>query len=89
MSGKKLPLRRTILHEPRSLWRRATAESGGRRSSAPRASPPAGSQMQLFVPQDDVVIEALRKVDVDSLTPLAALNLLATFKARLGGSAKT
>ncbi len=42
------------------------------------------SQLPLFVPVEEQVIQLLRDLDLDQMTPLAALNLLATFKTRLG-----
>jgi DNA mismatch repair protein MutS len=53
-----------------------------RGSSAPLASQPA--QMALFVPPEQVVAGVLREVDLEQLTPLAALNLLHSLKSRLG-----
>ena len=49
------------------------------------AAAPAETQLDLFRGQEEVVVDALRKVDVESLTPLAALNILASLKARLEG----
>ncbi|MCB1057539.1 MAG: hypothetical protein KDD11_18725, partial [Acidobacteria bacterium] len=46
--------------------------------------PPPTSQMALFTPPEQVVAELLREVDLEQLTPLAALNLLASLKQRLG-----
>ncbi len=40
-------------------------------------------QLGLFTPDDEVVLELLRDLDLDRLTPLAALNLLASLKERL------
>ncbi len=42
-------------------------------------------QMALFTPPEQVVAKLLLETEVDRLTPLAALNLLATLKERLGG----
>jgi DNA mismatch repair protein MutS len=41
-------------------------------------------QLSLFVPQEEQVLQVLRELDVNQMTPLAALNLLATLKSRLG-----
>jgi len=41
------------------------------------------AQMPLFTPAEEVVAGLLREVDLERLTPLAALNLLASFKERL------
>ena len=53
------------------------------RGSAPDTGEPA--QLTLFAPPEQVVASVLRNVDVNQLTPLAALNLLHSLKARLGG----
>jgi DNA mismatch repair protein MutS len=52
-----------------------------RGESAPPAAGPA--QLALFAPPEQVVASVLRDVDVDRLTPLAALNLLHSLKSRL------
>jgi DNA mismatch repair protein MutS len=55
------------------------------RGNAPNAEPPgAPAQLTLFAPPEQVVANALRDVDVDRLTPLAALNLVQSLKSRLG-----
>jgi DNA mismatch repair protein MutS len=46
---------------------------------------PAGHQLRLFSGADDQVLEDLRRLDVNALTPLEALALLAEIKKRLGG----
>jgi DNA mismatch repair protein MutS len=51
------------------------------RSDAP--APPTGRQLPLFSSADEGIIDDLRKVDVDHLTPMAALSLLAEMKKRL------
>ncbi len=53
-----------------------------RGSSAPDTGEPA--QLTLFAPPEQVVASLLRDVDVNQLTPLAALNLLHSLKSRLG-----
>ncbi|MDX1632583.1 MAG: DNA mismatch repair protein MutS [Thermoanaerobaculia bacterium] len=45
--------------------------------------PDEQEQLQLFAPEEEVVAEAIRKVDIDRLTPVAALNLIASLKERL------
>ncbi|HSU81774.1 MAG TPA: DNA mismatch repair protein MutS, partial [Thermoanaerobaculia bacterium] len=56
------------------------------RGSAPNALEPGEpAQLTLFAPPEQVVASVLRDVDVNQLTPLAALNLLHSLKARLGG----
>jgi DNA mismatch repair protein MutS len=52
------------------------------RGSAPETGEP--SQLTLFAPPEQVVATLLREVDVNQLTPLAALNLLHSLKSRLG-----
>ncbi len=49
-------------------------------------SPGAGAaqQMPLLTPLDQKIVEALRRVDLDQLRPLDALNLLAELKKQLG-----
>lgn len=54
------------------------------RSEEERATGSQG-QMALFAPREEVVAAVLRDVDLDEMTPLAALNLLHTLKARLAG----
>lgn len=39
--------------------------------------------MEMFAPQESVVLDAIRRCDVESLTPLAALNLVASFQNRI------
>ncbi len=43
------------------------------------------AQLPLFTPAEEIVGRLLREVDVDRLTPLAALNLVASLRDRLGG----
>jgi DNA mismatch repair protein MutS len=47
-------------------------------------APAAGRQLALFTGEDEAAIEELRRVDVDHLTPMQALALLAELKRRLG-----
>jgi DNA mismatch repair protein MutS len=44
---------------------------------------PGQRQLQLFSGQDEAVLEELRRLEVDGLTPLQALSLLAEIKKRL------
>ncbi|PYQ57909.1 MAG: DNA mismatch repair protein MutS, partial [Acidobacteria bacterium] len=53
------------------------------RGSAPDTGEPA--QLTLFAPPEQIVASVLRDVDVNQLTPLAALNLVHSLKSRLGG----
>jgi DNA mismatch repair protein MutS len=50
--------------------------------NAPEPGEPA--QLTLFAPPEQVVATVLRGVDVNQLTPLAALNLVQSLKSRLG-----
>ncbi|HSJ25926.1 MAG TPA: DNA mismatch repair protein MutS [Longimicrobiales bacterium] len=45
---------------------------------------PAREQLSLFAPAEHPVVDLLRKTDVDGLTPLQALNLLAELKSEIG-----
>jgi DNA mismatch repair protein MutS len=42
-----------------------------------------GGQMLLFTAQEELVLEKLREVDIDQMTPLSALSLLAALQGRL------
>ncbi len=44
----------------------------------------ASQQLSLFTPPEEVVASVLRDVELDEVTPLAALNLLHSLKSRLG-----
>jgi len=61
---------------------------GGRPRLAEHAGapPPSDVQLDLFRGQEEVVVDALRRLDLDTLTPLAALNVLASLRARLEGA---
>jgi DNA mismatch repair protein MutS len=48
-----------------------------------RAPQAAAGQLTLFARPEDVVAGVLRELDLERLTPLAALNLLLTLKERL------
>jgi DNA mismatch repair protein MutS len=47
------------------------------------APPPVTRQLPLFAGADDAVVDDLRRADIDNLTPMAALALLAELKKRL------
>jgi DNA mismatch repair protein MutS len=47
-------------------------------------APAAGRQLRLFSGADDGVLDELRKLELDALTPLQALALLAELQKRLG-----
>jgi DNA mismatch repair protein MutS len=53
------------------------------RGHAPESAKP--DQMPLFAPPEQVVASILADVEVERLSPLAALNLLQALKSRLGG----
>ena len=54
-------------------------------SSGEREGPAPVRQLRLFAAPDEGVLDDLRKVDPDHLTPVQALALLAELKRRLGG----
>ncbi len=45
---------------------------------------PGAAQLPLFTPPEEIVAQILRDLDVDEMTPLAALNLLHSLRTRLG-----
>jgi DNA mismatch repair protein MutS len=52
-----------------------------------RGTEPAGAappQLTLFTPPEQIVASVIRDVDIERLSPLAALNLLHSLKSRLG-----
>ena len=49
---------------------------------------PGPDQLALWGGEDQAAVEALKAVDVEQLTPLAALNLLQTLQSRLGPGTK-
>jgi DNA mismatch repair protein MutS len=53
------------------------------RGNAPQSAAP--DQMHLFAPPEEVVSAVIREVDLERLSPLAALNLLQSLKSRLKG----
>jgi DNA mismatch repair protein MutS len=58
----------------------------GEPSTSSGAAPGNGAdQLHLFAPPDEMVVSILRQVDLDQLSPLAALNLLVSLRARLEG----
>jgi DNA mismatch repair protein MutS len=48
------------------------------------APPPRTAQLTIFTPLSQPVLERLREVDLDRLTPLEALNLLSELKQQVG-----
>jgi DNA mismatch repair protein MutS len=67
---------REVLAEHESVERQVTGHL------SPGASPPA-AQLTIFTPLSQPVLERLREVDLNSLTPLEALNLLAELKKQI------
>src|ERR1019366_8367139 len=51
----------------------------------PGSPPRRGRKLALFRGQGELVLDAIGRVDVDHLTPLAALQLLASLQHRLRG----
>ena len=49
----------------------------------PASAPPPSPQLTIFTPLSQPVLESLREVDLDHLTPLEALNLLAELKKQV------
>ena len=49
-------------------------------------SGPGPDQLNLFAPPEEIVASVVRDVDLERLSPLAALNLLVSLKSRLEGS---
>ena len=47
-------------------------------------TPPSSVQLTMFTPLSEKVVERLRAADLDRLTPLEALNLLAELKQQVG-----
>ena len=75
---------REILHN----LEKQQLDVGGRprlavREDEGRSAEPVVTQLDLFRGQGEVVLDALRRLEIDSITPLSALNLLASFRARL------
>jgi len=74
---------REILHN----LEKQQLDVGGRPRLAEHAGEPAlkDTQLDLFRGQGELVLDAVAKLDIDRMTPLAALQLLATFQHRLRG----
>jgi DNA mismatch repair protein MutS len=53
-------------------------------TDGPSGPPPEPAQLGLFAPEEDPVVEALRRASIDGMTPLEALNLVARLKGLLG-----
>ncbi|HSB37239.1 MAG TPA: DNA mismatch repair protein MutS, partial [Thermoanaerobaculia bacterium] len=74
---------REILHN----LERQQLDVGGRPRLAEHAGEPGPkeTQLDLFRGQGELILDAIGKLDLDRMTPLAALQLLATFRHRLRG----
>jgi DNA mismatch repair protein MutS len=68
---------REVLAEHENAESRLTAHIAGGDSAERRA------QLTIFTPLSQPVVEKIRELDLDSLTPLAALNLLAELKKQV------
>jgi DNA mismatch repair protein MutS len=69
----------------RNLERTEFDREGRPRLAHSDATPQAGArQLALFSTQDETILSELRRVDVNTLTPMDALALLAELKKRLG-----
>jgi DNA mismatch repair protein MutS len=67
---------------------RQQLDLGGKPRLAERAQPepaPASLQLDLFQDQTGVVLDTLSRIDIENLTPLAALNVLSSLQRRLRG----
>lgn len=64
----------------------AAGQGLGRRGAHRPRSEPAPSQFSLFQSPEPAVLEKLRQVPIDELTPLQALNLLAALRAEARGA---
>jgi DNA mismatch repair protein MutS len=69
---------------------RQQLDVGGRPKLAEHAGepPPKDLQLGLFADHGELVLDTLGKADLESMTPLAALNLLASLQHRLRGGAE-
>ncbi|MCC6132484.1 MAG: DNA mismatch repair protein MutS, partial [Acidobacteria bacterium] len=82
-----------VLSRAREILRnleRQQLDLGGRPRLAEHSTPepaPSGVQLDLFQDQTNVVLDTLSRIDIDALTPLAALNILASLQSRLKGEA--
>jgi DNA mismatch repair protein MutS len=69
-----------------NLERGELDESGAARIARGRANGAAGTaQMDLFATVDGRVLEELRGIEIDRMTPIDALNVLARMAARVRG----
>ncbi|TAK14911.1 MAG: DNA mismatch repair protein MutS [Anaerolineae bacterium] len=72
---------------PAGVVKRADEILGELESSAKDSQPPkpAGSKQLPLMPEADPLVEAMKALKIDELSPMEALNWLAEWKARLGG----
>ncbi len=77
-------LPKSVLERAREILRQhEQSEHRLSEALAPAAAPATPAQTTLFTPLDREVLEALRTADLDNLTPLEALNLLARLKKQI------
>ena len=69
---------REVLAEHESAEAQVSAQLSSRDSSVPRSA-----QLTIFTPLSQPVLERLRELNLDRLTPLEALNLLAELKKQV------
>ena len=62
---------------------RAGSAAPGAAETAEGGTPPAPSQLGLFAPEEDPVLEEIRSARIEEMTPIQALNFLADLKKRL------
>ncbi|MCL6565172.1 MAG: DNA mismatch repair protein MutS [Acidobacteriia bacterium] len=77
-------LPRSVIERAREILRQhEQSEHRLSETLAPAAVPATPAQPALFTPLDREVLDALRTVDLENLTPLEALNLLARLKKQI------
>src|SRR3989442_11798771 len=62
---------------------RTGSAAPGAAETAEGGTPPAPSQLGLFAPEEDPVLEEIRSARIEEMTPIQALNFLADLKKRL------
>ena len=81
------PAGRRSRRGPARSWRTSRSRSSTCRarpsSRAARARAPASGQFLLFSAEEELALEKLRSLDLDQMTPLAALSLLAALQSRV------
>ena len=78
LPGEVVDRAREVLAEHESAEIRLSAQLAGGESPSPRAA-----QLTIFTPLSQPVLEKLRELDLNHLTPLDALNLLAELKSQV------